>query len=91
MASPGVMEKFVPVPFYIFIKDLLAKDVSLPKDVIVALATNAPTKVIHAWSDERDTLNGPKLDSTTHAKGEWVETNNMSLPTQREILTSPQN
>lgn len=78
MAACGVMQLLLGVMFYIDMENLLAKAVSLPKYVIVALETNALPHIIDAQSDEPDTLQEPKLDNTTLTKGEWVEIINVS-------------
>lgn len=73
MSTRGVMKLLPAVQFYIYITKLSAKSVSLLKEMIIESAANALQHVIHAWSDETDTLDGPKLDSTTHANEEWLE------------------
>lgn len=67
------------------ITNLSINAVSLPKHMIVASASNDLLHVIHARSD------GSKLDNTTHANGEWVETNNVSPSMQGEMPITPQN
>lgn len=70
------VEMLLRVPFYIFIANLSVKAVSLPRQSIVSSANNALPHLIYVLSDEPNTLDEPRLDSTTHTNGEWVETNN---------------
>lgn len=37
---------------YVYNTNLTAKQVNLPKSMIVGIASNAPTCIVHAYSDE---------------------------------------
>lgn len=74
LVAGGVMKIHPSLPFYIYMANLWAKDVSVPSPMIVALANNTLPNIIHAQRDELDTLDEPKQDVMTHTKGEGVET-----------------
>lgn len=59
MAERGVKEILPVVLFYIFITNLLAKLVSLPKHMLATSAMDAFVHAIHAWSDEPNKLTEP--------------------------------
>lgn len=62
--------------------NLSAKAVCLPKHMIVALEFTTLPHVRHAWSNEPDTVDEPRVDSTTHGNEEWVE-KNIGIPWTR--------
>lgn len=56
MAATRVMELFPGVPCYICIANLSAKDVSLPKYMIVVLVANDLFNALYTWKGQTDTL-----------------------------------
>lgn len=80
MSTWGVMEILSGMLFYIYAANLLAKAVNLSKQMIVVLTTTALQHFIQARRDEPDAEDSPRFDSTSHADGNWMETNNVILP-----------
>lgn len=77
MAAMGVIEILWAVPFYIYIANLSVNVFSLPWHMIIALATKDLVQVKHARSDEPNTEDEPRFDSTTHTNAYCVETNSV--------------
>lgn len=77
----GIMDILPAVSFYTHIANMLAKAVSLPKHIIVALATNASLAL---YMDEATSLTQwmSSLHNTTQAYIRYVDTRKMTQPTE---------
>lgn len=85
MAARVVMKILRSVRFCTYILSRLAKAASLPKHMVVTLATNILIHVIHALSHDLDTVDKPRFDKSTHANGEWVEKKGNSTNTNGDL------
>lgn len=86
IAGREVKEIISNVRLYIYIVNLSAKTRSLPKQMVLPLTTDALPHTIHPRSDKQDTVEEPRLHSTTNTIGEWVDTTNVILLTPLDTL-----
>lgn len=77
VTASGIMNILLGVPFYIYIANMSAKSVLLPKHMMVASATNVATCTVHVQSDRSGTRAEGRLDNTAQADNRRVDKNEM--------------
>lgn len=76
----GIMDIFSGALFYIYIANMSAKALPLPKHTIVASLTKGLICIVNAWSDDSDTRRKSRLENTAYAGIESVDINKRTLP-----------
>lgn len=74
--------------FYMYIVNLSANAISLPKHTIIPSETNALSHITQARCHEPEMLDRPKLNNRIHTNEKWVETNDVSPSTRKETNIS---
>lgn len=70
------------IPIYIYIANMLANYISLPKHMIVASGTIAPTCIVHGPSDQPGIRSEVGIDSTVQDDIVLLDRNKMTMPTK---------
>lgn len=82
------MDKLPVVPLYIFFVNMWTKSVSVPKDMVLRSAKNAPTCTAYARSNKQDTMSDSRPRNMAHVDIGLVDINNMTVPKNGNVQGS---